>query len=91
MFNLGNKWMLKEEAQKLNVEVFFRGIGGVQDTIMTLVKLKEAGIYIHQYVMVDGIKFRKDMPLMSNYHCSIDLEKTKLVANSHTLPECTLV
>ena len=82
MFNLGNKWMLKEEARKLNVEVFFRGIGGVQDTIMTLVKLKEAGIYIHQYVMVDGIKFRKDMPLMCSGEATLSL-------TLHYMPEQT--
>jgi len=73
MFNLGNEWMLKEGAQKLNVEVFFRGIGGVQDTIMTLAKLREAGIYIHQYVMVDGNQITKDMPLMCSGEATLAL------------------
>lgn len=82
IFNLGNEWMLKEGAQKLNVEVFFRGIGGVQDTILTLVKLKEAGIYIHQYVMVDGIRFEKDDPYMCSGEATLGI-------TTHFMPEQT--
>jgi hypothetical protein len=57
MFDLGNEWNLKPEAQKLDIQVFFRGIGGYQDTILTLVKLCDAKIKAYQYVMFDGESF----------------------------------
>ena len=54
MFDLGNTWNLKEQAQRLDIQVFFRGISYAQDTIMVLAKLQEAGFFIHQYVMYNG-------------------------------------
>jgi hypothetical protein len=62
MFDLGNEWSVKPEAQKLEIQVYFRGIGGYQDTILTLVKLRDAGIKAYQYVMFDGEKFGEDEP-----------------------------
>ena len=82
IFNLGNEWALKEGAQKLDVQIFFRGIGGVQDTIMTLAKLNEAGVYIHQYAMVDGIRFKKDMPYMCSGEATLGI-------TTHYMPEQT--
>ena len=56
-FTTNEQWSLKPEAQKLEVQVFFRGLGGNQDTILTLAKLQEAGVYIYHYAMLDGVKF----------------------------------
>ena len=53
-FNLGQTFNLRPEAKKLELQVYFRGLGGYQDTIMTLVKLREANIKVYQYVMIDG-------------------------------------
>ena len=80
MYDLGNNWMLKEGAQKLEIEVFFRGIGGRQDTILTLAKLYEAGYYIHQYVMVDG----DDIIGNGNLMCS---GEATIAITTHFMPE----
>jgi hypothetical protein len=62
MFDLGNEWSLKPQAQKLEIQVYFRGLGGYQDTILTMVKLRDAGIKAYQYVMFDGEKFEPNEP-----------------------------
>ena len=49
------KWDLKPECTRLDVEVFFRGLGGHQDTVLALVKLYEAGLPPLQYHAFDGI------------------------------------
>ena len=49
------KWNLKPEAIRLDVEVFFRGLGGHQDTVLALVKLYEADLHPLQYHAFDGI------------------------------------
>ncbi len=59
LFNSDTKWSVMPEAQKLEIDVFFCGIGGIQDTILTLAKLQEAGFYVYYYAMTDGIKWSK--------------------------------
>lgn len=73
MFDLGNEWGLKEGAQRLDIQVFFRGIGGVQDTILALVKLREARIKPYQYVMFDGSKFSEDEPRICSGEAGIGI------------------
>jgi hypothetical protein len=48
------KWNLKPECTRLDVEVFFRGMGGHQDTVLALVKLYEADLHPLQYHAFDG-------------------------------------
>ena len=58
--NPNHEWHTKPEAKRLDVQVFFRGLGGDQDTILTLVKLKKAGYHLFQYNMIDGMSFERD-------------------------------
>ncbi len=60
LVNTNIEWPVKSGARRLDVEVFFRGLGGCRDTILTLVKLREAGFHIFQYTMLDGIDMGDD-------------------------------
>jgi hypothetical protein len=66
LFNLGHTWGVKPEAQKIELEVFFRGMGGTQDCVLALAKLAKAGALPVQFVMVDGIEFA-DEPKLKLY------------------------
>jgi hypothetical protein len=73
MFDLGNEWSVKPQAQKLEIQVFFRGIGGYQDTILTMVKLRDAGIKAYQYVMFDGESFSPKEPRLCSGEAGIGI------------------
>jgi hypothetical protein len=57
LFDLGHVWNVRKQAQKFEVEVFFRGMGGKQDCVLALAKLAKAKLLPVQFVMVDGIEF----------------------------------
>ena len=57
LFNLGHTWGVKKEAQKIELQIFFRGLGGTQDCALVMAKLAKARMLPVQMVMVDGIQF----------------------------------
>lgn len=63
LFNLGHTWSLKKEAQKIELQIFFRGLGGTQDCALVMAKLAKARMLPVQMVMVDGIQLEKNEPL----------------------------
>jgi len=74
LFNIGNVWgSLRPEAQKLEVEVFFRGMGGTQDCVLALAKLAKAGALPAQAVIVDGIEFAGEPGLKRYGEASLGL------------------
>lgn len=64
LFDLGHTWSVRKEAQKIEIEVFFRGMGGTQDCVLALAKLAKAKLLPFQSVIVDGIRFA-DEPKLS--------------------------
>ena len=66
LFDLGHTWSIRKEAQRLELEVFFRGMGGTQDCVLALAKLAKAEMLPVQFVMVDGIEFA-DEPTLKLY------------------------
>ncbi len=63
LFNLGHTWSLKKEAQKIELQIFFRGLGGTQDCALVMAKLAKARMLPIQMVMVEGIDFGNNEPL----------------------------
>jgi len=73
LFNLGHSWDVKDEAQKIEIEVFFRGMGGQQDCVLALAKLAKAEMLPFQFVMVAGIDFDDDPKLKLMGEASLGL------------------
>lgn len=74
LFNIGNVWgSLRPGAQKLEVEVFFRGLGGKQDCVLALAKLAKEHALPAQAVMVDGIEFEGEPGLKRYGEASLGL------------------
>jgi hypothetical protein len=63
LFDLGHTWSIRKEAHKVELEIFFRGMGGTQDCVLALAKLAKAEMLPVQFVMVDGFEFA-DEPIL---------------------------
>jgi len=62
LFNTQAKYSVKPEAQRVEVEAFFCGVGGIYDTTVAQLKLLKAGYGPVETTTIAGIQFEAGEP-----------------------------